>query len=170
MGESLAGQLLLASPTLLDPNFSRTVVLIGVHSSEGALGVILNRPSTVTVEEAVPALQGAVAGEEPVYVGGPVQPASVVLLERKRLDQWNREQSLPKEGSEAKLLASMHFLELEISRSKEGTGLRAHPGGPAAGVRWGRRSQPDHLLGAQLPLDQARRQRGPGRDHGGGGL
>jgi putative transcriptional regulator len=80
MGESLAGQLLLASPTLLDPNFSRTVVLIGVHSSEGALGVILNRPSTVTVEEAVPALQGAVAGEEPVYVGGPVQPASVVLL------------------------------------------------------------------------------------------
>jgi putative transcriptional regulator len=80
MGESLAGQLLLASPTLLDPNFSRTVVLIGVHSSEGALGVILNRPSTVTVEEAVPALGGAVAGEEPVYVGGPVQPASVVLL------------------------------------------------------------------------------------------
>ena len=80
MGDSLAGQLLLASPVLLDPNFRRTMVLIGVHSHEGALGVVLNRPSTVTVEEAVPALQDAVTGEEPVYLGGPVQPASVVVL------------------------------------------------------------------------------------------
>src|SRR6266851_3927203 len=80
MQDSFAGQLLLASPALLDPNFRRTVVLIGVHSEEGALGVVLNRPSNVTVEEAVPQLQTAVAGEESVYVGGPVQPASVVLL------------------------------------------------------------------------------------------
>jgi putative transcriptional regulator len=80
MDDSLAGQLLLASPALLDPNFRRTVVLIGVHSEDGALGVVLNRPSNVTVEEAVPQLQTAVAGEESVYVGGPVQPASVVLL------------------------------------------------------------------------------------------
>jgi putative transcriptional regulator len=80
MEESLAGQLLLASPTLLDPNFRRTVVLIGVHSGEGALGVVLNRPSAVTVGEAVPALEAAVSEQEPVYVGGPVQPASVVLL------------------------------------------------------------------------------------------
>jgi putative transcriptional regulator len=80
MEESLAGQLLLASPALLDPNFRRTVVLVGVHSDEGALGVVLNRPSAVTVEEAVPALQVAVAEQEPVYLGGPVQPASVVLL------------------------------------------------------------------------------------------
>jgi putative transcriptional regulator len=80
MQESLAGQLLLASPALMDPNFRRTVVLIGVHNSEGALGVVLNRPSTVTVGEAVPQLEAAVAGQEPVYVGGPVQPASVVVL------------------------------------------------------------------------------------------
>ena len=80
MQESLAGQLLLASPALLDPNFRRSVVLIGVHSQEGALGVVLNRPSSVTVGEAVPALEAAVAGQEPVYVGGPVQPGSVVLL------------------------------------------------------------------------------------------
>jgi putative transcriptional regulator len=80
MGESLAGQLLLASPALLDPNFQRTVVLIGVHSSEGALGVVLNRPSAVTVGEAVPQLEAAVAAQDQVYVGGPVQPGSVVLL------------------------------------------------------------------------------------------
>ena len=58
MAESLAGQLLLASPSLLDPNFSRTVVLVGAHDEEGAMGVVLNRPSTVTVAEAVPQLEG----------------------------------------------------------------------------------------------------------------
>jgi putative transcriptional regulator len=80
MQDSLAGQLLLASPTLLDPNFRRSVVLVGVHSEEGALGVVLNRPSEVTVEEAVPQLGATVESDELVYIGGPVQPASVVLL------------------------------------------------------------------------------------------
>ncbi len=78
--ESLAGQLLLASPTLLDPNFARSVVLIGVHNEEGAMGVVLNRPSSVTVAEAVPQLQGAVEDSDLVFVGGPVQPTSVVCL------------------------------------------------------------------------------------------
>src|SRR5437868_4780241 len=80
MAESLAGQLLLASPSLHDPNFVRTVVLVGVHNEEGAMGVVLNRPSTVTVREAVPQLEPAVDELEPVYVGGPVQPTSVVCL------------------------------------------------------------------------------------------
>jgi putative transcriptional regulator len=80
MDDSLAGQLLLASPALRDPNFSRTVVLIGVHSEEGAMGVVLNRPSVVTVGEAVPQLEEALDESEPVYVGGPVQPSSIVFL------------------------------------------------------------------------------------------
>ncbi len=79
MAESLAGQLLLASPTLVDPNFARTVVLIGAHDADGAMGVVLNRPSTVTVGEAVPQL-GAAGVSEPVYVGGPVQPGAIVYL------------------------------------------------------------------------------------------
>jgi len=80
MAESLAGQLLLASPALHDPNFARTVVLIGVHSEEGAMGIVLNRPSSVTVGQAVPQLEHAVDELEPVYVGGPVQPNSIVFL------------------------------------------------------------------------------------------
>jgi putative transcriptional regulator len=80
MEESLSGQLLLASPALLDPNFQRTVVLVGAHSEDGAMGVVLNRPSQVTVGEAVPQLEPAVDEEEPVYLGGPVQPSSIVLL------------------------------------------------------------------------------------------
>jgi len=80
MGESLAGQLLLASPALQDPNFMRTVVLVSLHSEEGAMGLVLNRPSAVTVSEAVPQLEPAVSDAERVYVGGPVQPTSVVFL------------------------------------------------------------------------------------------
>jgi putative transcriptional regulator len=80
MEQSLAGQLLLASPTLLDPNFLRTVVLVGVHNDEGAVGLVLNRPSEVTVGDAVPQLCDAVGALAPVYVGGPVKPESVVML------------------------------------------------------------------------------------------
>jgi putative transcriptional regulator len=80
MAQSLAGQLLLASPALLDPNFRRTVVLVGVHNDEGALGLVLNRPSEVSAHDAVPQLLEAVGDGEPIYVGGPVQPSSVVLL------------------------------------------------------------------------------------------
>jgi putative transcriptional regulator len=77
---SLAGQLLLAAPTLLDPNFARTVVLVGMHNEDGAMGVVLNRPSGVTVGEAVPQLEDMLGASERLYVGGPVQPNSVVFL------------------------------------------------------------------------------------------
>jgi putative transcriptional regulator len=80
MAQPLSGQLLLASPTLTDPNFTRTVVLIGMHSDEGAVGVVLNRPSTVTIGEAVPLLDEDPDAREPVFVGGPVQPTSIVYL------------------------------------------------------------------------------------------
>ncbi len=70
----------MASTTLEDPNFMRTVVLIGMHGEEGALGLVLNRPSTSTVGEAVPQLEELVGEEEPVFVGGPVQSSSIVML------------------------------------------------------------------------------------------
>jgi putative transcriptional regulator len=78
--ESLRGQLLVAGPSLVDPNFHRTVVLVGEHGEEGAMGVVLNRPSGVTVGEAVPPLVDLVDEGGPVYVGGPVQPEAIVVL------------------------------------------------------------------------------------------
>jgi putative transcriptional regulator len=77
---SLKGQLLIAVPALLDPNFRRTVVLVGEHTEEGALGLVLNRPSETTVDEAVPELAVLVASLEQVHVGGPVQPSAIVIL------------------------------------------------------------------------------------------
>ena len=78
--DSLRGQLLIAGPTLLDPNFVRTVVLVGEHNEEGALGVVLNRPSDTTVGEAVPDLSELTGADDAVHVGGPVQPSAVLVL------------------------------------------------------------------------------------------
>jgi putative transcriptional regulator len=78
--ESLRGQLLVAAPALLDPNFLRTVILIAEHSEEGALGVVLNRPSEATVGDVVPDLGTVVDFDEPVFAGGPVQPGGVIVL------------------------------------------------------------------------------------------
>jgi putative transcriptional regulator len=78
--ESLRGHLLVASPSLLDPNFHRTVVLVTEHSDEGAAGLVLNRPSLVAVEAAVPQLEELVGEDEQVWVGGPVQPEAVLVL------------------------------------------------------------------------------------------
>lgn len=77
---SLRGKLLLAGPTLKDPNFDRTVVLITEHTDEGAMGIVLNRPSEAPVDEAVPDLAWVVEPDDVVYVGGPVAPSGVIVL------------------------------------------------------------------------------------------
>ena len=78
--DSARGKLLIAGPTLLDPNFWRTVVLVIEHTEDGALGLVLNRPSETTVGEAVPGLENLVELDEQLFIGGPVQPSSVIVL------------------------------------------------------------------------------------------
>jgi putative transcriptional regulator len=78
--DSLRGQLLIAAATLLDPNFHRTVVLVTEHNEEGAMGLVLNRPSAVAVAEAVPQLEELVEEDARVYIGGPVQPQAAIAL------------------------------------------------------------------------------------------
>lgn len=78
--ESLRGHLLISAAALVDPNFRRTIVLIGEHNDDGALGVVLNRPAPVTVDEAVPVLSSLVSPGDPLFVGGPVQPEAAVVL------------------------------------------------------------------------------------------
>ena len=76
----LTGQFLVASPAILDPNFRRAVVFITAHSDEGAVGLILNRRSDATVGDAVPQLAPVTDLDDPVYVGGPVNPEGVAVL------------------------------------------------------------------------------------------
>jgi putative transcriptional regulator len=78
--DSLKGRLLVASPALLDPNFRRTVVLVGEHGEEGAMGLVLNRPAEATVTEALPDFDPLVEDGAPIYVGGPVEPGAITML------------------------------------------------------------------------------------------
>jgi putative transcriptional regulator len=83
MVELVKGKLLVATPELEDPNFFRTVVLVLDHTEEGALGVVLNRPSAASLAEPLP--EWAPLAPEPavVFVGGPVQPEAAIGLGRR---------------------------------------------------------------------------------------
>lgn len=81
---TLTGHLIVASPSLADPNFGHAVVLLLDHDEEGAFGVILNRPSDTTVAEALPAWRDAAADPDVMFVGGPVQQVAMVGLGRLR--------------------------------------------------------------------------------------
>jgi putative transcriptional regulator len=71
---------LISSPSLVDPNFRRTVVLMTHHDEEGAVGLVLSRPSELRIDEAVPDLGDLPYADDVVYIGGPVQPEAVVVL------------------------------------------------------------------------------------------
>src|SRR5512141_704998 len=76
---SLAPGMLIASPPLGDPNFDRTVVLLAVHSADGALGFVVNRTASMSLGELLALAGYGDAGlndSSPVYIGGPVQPSS----------------------------------------------------------------------------------------------
>jgi putative transcriptional regulator len=77
--ESLAGQLLIASPSMSD-QFERAVVLVVEHNTEGAFGLVLNQPSDSTLGEVAADLGAALGGELVVHVGGPVQPSAVTAI------------------------------------------------------------------------------------------
>jgi putative transcriptional regulator len=81
-GLRLKGKLLVATPNLGDPNFERTVVLVLEHGEEGALGVVLNRPSDLDVAEPLPEWARAAAHPPVVFIGGPVAPSAAVCLAR----------------------------------------------------------------------------------------
>lgn len=76
------GRLLVATPSLADPNFARTVVLLLAHESEGSLGVVLNRPGDVDVAAATPGWERHAAAPDVAFVGGPVQPQALIGLGR----------------------------------------------------------------------------------------
>lgn len=79
MTDSLAGQFLVAGKHLRDPNFYRTVVLMVEHGREGAMGLVVNRPTPVTLGEALSEHFEVRDDEAAVYYGGPVEPAALFV-------------------------------------------------------------------------------------------
>lgn len=68
----LTGRLLVATPRLTDPNFRRAVVLLLDHSSDGALGIVVNRPLEVDVSAVLPGWQPYATAPGRLFQGGPV--------------------------------------------------------------------------------------------------
>jgi putative transcriptional regulator len=80
MAEIRAGMLLLASPELIDPNFADTVVLLLDADDDGAMGVVLNRPSPVPVVSVLADWGALVAEPEVLFRGGPVSPEGALAV------------------------------------------------------------------------------------------
>ena len=80
MADLEAGRLLVATPALVDPNFERTVVLLLDVDENGALGVVLNRPSPVPVGEILGAWSELVAEPDVLFQGGPVSADSALAV------------------------------------------------------------------------------------------
>ena len=89
--ELAAGKFLVASRGLLDPNFAQTVVLLIQYDNDGAMGVIINRPTEVGLEELLPDLRDDRRAHVTVGVGGPVAHWQMILLYRREsgLDESN---------------------------------------------------------------------------------
>jgi len=83
MTDSLIGRLLVAGPRLIDPNFFRAVVLMCGHDDDGALGLVLNRPTEVPVGDHLPGWVERLDPPEVVFIGGPVQPDVAIGLGRR---------------------------------------------------------------------------------------
>jgi putative transcriptional regulator len=175
--DSLRGHLLIASAGLIDPNFRRTVVLIGHHDEEGAVGVILNREAEVSVAEAVPALADLVPPGERLFFGGPVQPQAAVVLadlehpERVDVVAFGSIGFLPEE-TDPEALGAIHRARVFAGYAGWGAGqldAELGEGGwivePALGkdvfhedadALWGdvlRRKGPSYALMATMPFD-----------------
>lgn len=120
--DDFRGQLLVASPALLDPNFHRTVVLLAEQDVGGTMGVVLNRPAEVEVAEAAPALAGMVEPGALVHSGGPVQPTSVMII--AEFEDPSRA-AMPVFGQVGFVSGDADFDELapEVSRARVFAGL-----------------------------------------------
>lgn len=88
MPKSLQGHFLISGKRLQDPNFCRSVVLMVQHDEDGAMGLIVNRPSSVSVAHALSEHFNLPETEDLVYVGDPVEPAALFILHNAgELDQ-----------------------------------------------------------------------------------
>ena len=84
VGQLARGKFLVASRSLQDPNFAETVILLVDYNHDGALGVVVNRPTDVALVEALPEISELRRRKDVVYLGGPVARDRMLLLVRTR--------------------------------------------------------------------------------------
>ncbi len=119
---NLTNQFLIAMPSMEDMNFSQTVTYICEHNHEGAMGIVVNRPTNLHLNDILEQLDitdiDLEAGEESIYIGGPVQPERGFVLHS---DNSNWDSTL-KVTSEIAVTTSRDILESIAA----GNGPRSH--------------------------------------------
>jgi putative transcriptional regulator len=89
---NLTNHFLIAMPGMADPFFAKTVTYLCQHNAEGALGIIINRPSELTLGDIMQQmdikLDEAEVGKMPIFFGGPVQPERGFVL-HEPLGHWD---------------------------------------------------------------------------------
>jgi len=81
----LKGQFLVAAAHLRDPNFYRSVVLLLEHNDQGAMGLVINRPSEISVETALSTDLALAGTDAVVYSGGPVETSALMILHNSQV-------------------------------------------------------------------------------------
>ena len=112
---NLTGQFLIAMPNMADPNFAKTLTYVCEHNENGALGIVVNRPTDMSLQtllerinvNVAPTDPGQTLGTVPVYFGGPVQTDRGFVL-HKPVGQW---QSTVTVGDAIGLTTSKDILE-----------------------------------------------------------
>jgi putative transcriptional regulator len=78
--KTLKGKLLVASPTMRQPTFARTVISVLEHNDDGALGVVINRPGDASLIDVVPPVAELASQPAVLFAGGPVEPQAAIAL------------------------------------------------------------------------------------------
>jgi putative transcriptional regulator len=117
---SLTGQLLIAAPTIGDPRFAHTVILMVRHDKEGALGIVINRPvgerSIAALLEATGHDDADVAGILRVFAGGPVQPELGFVLHSA---EYRRAETVDVDGRVAMTASRQVLLDIGHNQGPE---------------------------------------------------
>ena len=113
---NLTNQFLIAMPGVADDNFSRTVVYLCEHSKNGALGLVINRPTDITLkslfEKVELSLDRDELAQQPVFFGGPVQTErGFVLHEKTGTEQSPYTSTLSIAGGGLEMTTSKDVLE-----------------------------------------------------------
>jgi putative AlgH/UPF0301 family transcriptional regulator len=120
-----AGRFLVASRDLGDPNFAQTVILLVRYSGEdGAVGLVVNRRTDVALSRVFADLKEAKSRTDPVYIGGPVDPASVLAL----LKSASKPGDAQRVFGDIYLIASKETLQKTLATGAEASTFHAYVG------------------------------------------
>jgi putative transcriptional regulator len=124
VAELSKGKFLVASRGMRDPRFSETVILLIDYSNQGAVGVIINRPSDINLSEILPTIKGLKDRDDVIHIGGPVGMNQLLLLVRSRVQPDDSRQVF----RDVYVSSDQKALEKAIQNRQKGWGFRIYSG------------------------------------------